>query len=69
MLIRSMIINHISASKLVLTDLESADETDGKVRIIARMNGYGKRRDDIAEDLIRKISGEQHVVSVGWEIL
>jgi len=69
MLIRSMIINHISASKLVLTDLESADETEGKVRIIARMNGYGKRRDDIAEDLIRKISGEQHVVSVGWELL
>jgi len=69
MLIRSMIMNHISSSKLVLTDLESQDIVVGKVQIVAKMNGYGKRRDEIAEALIHKISGEQHVTSVGWEIV
>ena len=62
-------MNHISTTKLVLMDLESKDIAEGKVQIIAKINGYGKRRDDIAESLIGKISGEQHVTSVGWELL
>ncbi|GBU23891.1 magnesium-transporting ATPase [Fibrobacteria bacterium R8-3-H12] len=68
-LIRSIIIEHISSSKLILTDLESKDIGGGNAQIIARMNVYGSRRDEIAEALINKIKGEEHVTSVGWEIL
>jgi len=69
MLIRSVIINHISEAKLVLTDLESNNIAENKVQIIAKMNGHSKHKDEIAETLVHKISSEQHVTSVGWEIL
>jgi len=69
MFIRSMIMDHISSSKLILTDLESKNTTDGKVKIIAKMNVYGNHRDEIVEALIEKIKNEEHVASVGWEIL
>jgi len=69
MFIRSMIMDHISSSKLILTDLESKNTTDGKVKIVAKMNVYGNHRDEIAEALIDKIKGEKHVTSLGWEVL
>jgi len=69
MLIRSIIMNHISSLRLILIDLESRDIEGGKSKVIAKMNIYGNHRDEIAEMLINKIRGEEHVTSVGWEIL
>jgi len=69
MLIRSIIMNHISSLRLILIDLESRDIEGGKSKVIAKMNIYGNHRDEIAETLINKIRGEEHVTSVGWEIL
>jgi len=68
-LIRSIIMDHISSSKLVLTDLESKNITGDKVQIVAKMNVYGKHREDIAETLIDKIRDEQDVTSVRCDIL
>jgi hypothetical protein len=62
-------MDHISSSKLVLTDLESKNIADDMIQIVAKMNVYGKNREEIAEALINKIRDEQHVTSVGWEIL
>jgi len=67
--IRSIIMEHISSSKLILTDLESKEIAKDTVQIIAKMNVYGRHREEIAETLINKIRDEQHVTSVGWEIL
>jgi len=69
MFIRSIIMDHISSAKLILTDLESKDIEGGKSKVIAKMNIYGNHKDEIAETLINKIRGEEHVTSVGWEIL
>jgi len=68
-LIRSIITDHISSSKLILTDMEIKNVAEDNVKIIARMNVYGKHREEIAENLINKIREEKHVSSVGWEIL
>jgi putative Mg2+ transporter-C (MgtC) family protein len=68
-LIRTIIMDYISASKLVLTDLECKNVSDERVKIIAKMHVYGKHREEIAEALIEKIRDEKHVSSVGWEIL
>jgi len=67
--IRSMIMSHISTTKMNLTDLESNDIANGKVKISAKINGHDKRRDEIAETLICKIKGEQNITSAKWEIL
>ena len=68
-LIRSIIMDYISMSKLVLSDLECKNVSDEKVKIVAKMHVYGKHREEIAETLIEKIRDEKHVSSVGWEIL
>jgi len=68
-LIRSIITEYISSSKLVLTDLECKNVAEDKVKIIAKMHVYGRHREEIAETLIEKIREEKHVSSVGWEIL
>jgi putative Mg2+ transporter-C (MgtC) family protein len=67
--IRSIIIDHISATKLALTELESNDTANGKIKISAKLGGHDERRDEITESLIRKINGEQNISSAGWEIL
>jgi len=68
-LIRTIIMDYISMSKLVLSDLECKNVSDDKVKIVAKMHVYGKHREEIAETLIEKIREEKHVSSVGWEIL
>jgi len=68
-IIRAIIMDYISSSKLVLTDLECKNVTEDKVKIVAKMHVYGKSREEIAEALIEKIRDEKHVSSVGWEIL
>ena len=68
-LIRSIIMNHIASSKLVLTDLESKNLGDDNIQIVAKMHAFGRNREELAEALIDKIREEEHVSSVGWEIL
>jgi len=67
--VRSIIMNHISATELILMDLASKNIDNNKVQIIAKMTGFGKRRDNIAENLIGKISSEPYVTYAGWELL
>jgi putative Mg2+ transporter-C (MgtC) family protein len=67
--IRSIIMDHISSSKLILTDMEIRNISDDNVKIVAKMNVYGNHREEITEELINKIREEKHVSSVGWEIL
>lgn len=69
MQIRSTIIDHLSQAKMMITDLASNEITEGKIQIIAKMNGYGKNQDNIAEALVTKISSEQHVSAVSWELI
>lgn len=68
MLVRTIIMNYVSKSKLVLTDLESSDVIGDKVEIQAKLMCYGKRKDNIAEGLLGIVSSEQGVTSVGWEL-
>lgn len=67
--VRSVIINHISGSKLILTDLRSEDEPGDNIKIEARLICRGKRKDEFMEKLVEAISKEHIVLSVGWEIL
>lgn len=69
LLIRSIIMNYISSTKLVLSNLESGDVVGDKVEVIAKLICYGKRKDDIAEKLISTISSEQQVTSAGWKLI
>ena len=68
MFIRALIMEYIAASKMLLTNLESSDIAEDKVKIEAKLVCYGKRKDDITEKLISRISNEQDVTSVGWEV-
>lgn len=67
--IRSMILNHISGSKLTLTDLKSSDAVGNKIEIAARLICRGRRRDDFVEKLVTTISKEQSVSSIEWELI
>ena len=69
MLIRSLIMDYISANKLALIELGSSDTAENTVKIDAKINGNGKRQDEIIENLIDKISHDQQAISVGWELI
>ena len=69
MMIRSIIMTYITSTKLTLSNLDSREIAEDKVEIAAKMVCYGKRRDEVAENLIGIISSEQHVTSAGWELL
>ena len=67
-LLRAMIMDAAKKSTFILLELESEDLMGEKVEISAKFLSE-KRRDDIAEDLIARISLEEGVVNVGWKIV
>ncbi|MCL2752550.1 MAG: MgtC/SapB family protein [Defluviitaleaceae bacterium] len=66
--IRSVIINNLSKTELLLGEIESADEIGNKVEIEATVVAYGRRKDDLVERLIAQIALEKSVTKVGWEL-
>jgi len=67
--VRGILINHIAGSKLTLTDLTSDEATAGKIDIHAGLVCRGKRKDDFVEKLVAKLSYEQSVSSIKWELV
>jgi len=67
--IRSAIINLVSETKFVITDLESKYIDDGKVQITVKITGQNEQNNETAETLMRQIVVEQNVNSVGWVVL
>ena len=66
--IRSVIISKISKTKLLLTNLESADEIGNKVEIEARILINGRRKDELIEKLTAQVALEKGVTKAGWEM-
>jgi len=67
--IRSAIINNLSKAKILLTNLESADEIGNKVEIEAKIQINGRRRDEYIEKLTTQIALEKGVTKSGWEMV
>ena len=66
--VRAMILNEMETSAFKLVSLESIDIAEGKVKIIAEFL-CSKRRDDLAESLIAKISMEEGVFNTYWKLI
>ena len=67
--IRSAIISNLSKDKLLLTNLESADEIGNKVEIEATILINGRRKDEHIEKLTKQIALEKGVTKSGWEMV
>ncbi len=66
--IRSALMNLVRGTRFLLMNLESADIIGDKVEIEATFLCAGRRRDEIAENLIGKVALEEGVTSIGWEM-
>jgi len=67
--IRSAIIANLNTAKILLTNLESADEIGNKVEIEATVQMNGKRKDEAIERLTAQIALERGVTKSGWEMV
>lgn len=67
--IRSAIIFNLNKTKLLLTNLESADEIGNKVEIEATILITGRRKDEHIEKLTSQIALKKGVIKSGWEIV
>ena len=67
--IRSAIITHLRKAKILLTNLESADEIGNKVEIEATIQINGRRRDECIEKITTYIALEKGVTKSGWEMV
>ncbi len=67
--IRSLVINAIRDTKNQLSNLESAQIADGKAEIKATLLTSGIRRDRVVERLIGRLSLDEEVTRVGWEMI
>jgi len=67
--IRSTIITNLSKARILLTNLESADEIGNKVEIEAKVLISGRRRDEHIEKLTAQIALEKGVTKSGWEMV
>ena len=67
--IRTAIISHLSKAKILLTNLESADEIGNKVEIEAHVLVCGQRRDEHIEMLTTQIALQKGVTKSGWEMV
>jgi len=65
--IRSALIANLNDAKILLTNLESADEIGNKVEIEATVQMIGKRKDESIERLTAQIALERGVTKSGWE--
>jgi putative Mg2+ transporter-C (MgtC) family protein len=67
--IRSAIMSNLSNTRLLLTNLRSADNIDGIAKIEATVQVSGRRRDEDIEKITTKIALEIGVTKVGWELV
>jgi len=67
--IRSAIIDNLRNARLLLTNLESADEIGNKVEIEATVLISGKRRDEHIEKLTAQVALAKGVMKAGWELV
>ena len=67
--IRSTIISNLNKARLLLTNLESADEIGNKVEIEATIQMNGRRRDEQIEKLTSQVALEKDVTKTGWEMV
>jgi uncharacterized membrane protein YhiD involved in acid resistance len=67
--IRSAIVSNLKKARLLLTNLESADEIGNKVEIEAKIRLTGRRRDEHIERLTAQIALEKGVTKSGWEMV
>jgi len=67
--IRSALIANLNDAKILLTNLESADEIGNKVEIEATVQLIGKRKDESIERLTAQIALERGVTKSGWEMV
>lgn len=63
--IRAILMNYIKNTHFTLIDLESEDTSLDKVEIQATLLCTGRRNDEIAENLVKKVSLEEGVSKVG----
>lgn len=66
--IRSTIINNMRHNKLLLVDLESADEIGNRVEIEATVRILGRRQDSLIEKIASEVALELGILKVGWEL-
>lgn len=67
--LRGVLINSLSGTRNTLNNLESTQIGNDKVEIRATLHGAGIRRDDAVERLIGKLSLDENVTKVGWEMV
>lgn len=67
--IRLAMMNLFKRSRFILNNLESTDLPGNNVEITSILEYQGSRQDEIVEELVKKISIEKDVTSVGWEFL
>lgn len=67
--IRSLILKETKDTKLALTELDTDDLGNKKVKIEATYKFNGKRIDDTIESIISKLTLNNGIKKVGWEIV
>ena len=67
--IRSLILKETKDTKLALTELDTDDLGNKKVKIEATYRFNGKRTDDTIESIISKLTLNNGIKKVGWEIV
>jgi len=67
--IRSAIMNNLNHTRLLLTNLQSADNIGGIVEIEATVQVSGRRRDEDVEKITAQIALEKGVTKAGWELI
>ncbi len=67
--IRQLLISANTCATLYLNNLESGDVTGDKVEIVAEFLSTGKPKNDVLEQIVRKVLMLPAVVNAGWEIL
>jgi putative Mg2+ transporter-C (MgtC) family protein len=70
--IRTLLVNQCSMTKLTLTDVNSvadASETNAQTEITAVFFHKGKKGETCIEGLIAKLSAEESVSSIKWELI
>ena len=64
--IRQTIINSIKTSRLRLIDLDSSDHASSRVEIVAKLQVFGNKREDLIERIVAKVALEKGIMKVGW---
>lgn len=67
--VRSMLLNSNNCKTLFLSNLESSDVIGEKVEIYADFCSFGKCKNTVMEQIVRKMLTHNAVTGAGWEII